>query len=154
MTCVIGWTRSKATEDFYDANTEVVPFGVDELMNSETQAIVAGIAELARPEGDDQAPSEETMREAFNLIEQTAHCFAVRQHRLPKGYVTTDGVGGIRIEWWDDANRRVSLAIGATENDPRYLFVRSMPGEPGRVEKNVSAWNLYLSLAEVLPPTT
>lgn len=76
------------------------------------------------PEEDCVEPSPRAFGQTLAVIEGTAYSMMQNQTSFPRGHVITDDDGGIRIEWWHERSKCVTLVIGATEESEEYVFVK------------------------------
>jgi hypothetical protein len=61
--------------------------------------------------------------------------------KFPKGFVSTDEYGGLRIEWWHERTHCITLAVGHDEKSPSYVFIKRGEGDKGVVQRQVfPAW--------------
>lgn len=111
---------------------------------------IAAVAAGSDCDDSDLKPSVRALEVGFEVVEKTAYALMQDQRDVPRGCVTTDGLGGLRIEWWSGDDRVVVLAIGADENRASYVFSSYGRNDEGRTERRV----LPLRLAERLKKLT
>jgi hypothetical protein len=114
------------------------------------QRILNDLCSLFSPDDDGELPpTEHAFQRAVELIEQTdevmySHFDATDGDpwwEIPKGYVATDDNQGIRIEWWHGRSACVAVSIGPTPDKLDTTFVKTGPGDPGKLTRIVHpAW--------------
>lgn len=80
-------------------------------------------------------PTAYALERMVHVLEQMGYEIMKRKNEMPKGNMTSDFKGGIRIEWWRDENC-VILSIGAREDSKSYAFIKLDEG-PGKLNNRV-----------------
>lgn len=97
-------------------------------------------------EGEDESrPTPVALRFVYEILEQTAYAMMKQcagetseVWRFPRGYVSTDDHGGIRIEWWHKRTHCVILVVAHDlEAALTYVFTKSGAGQEGRMDRRV-----------------
>ena len=99
----------------------LVSAGVKYLSN-----ILSELGDLQSEECDDGelAPTDWAISKAKDLLVDAAIELDLRYHRpVPRGHVSADSVGGIRIEWvQDDVNVHLVIPANSTINKKFYIY--------------------------------
>lgn len=77
------------------------------------------------PEDDDEKVTEYAFVTGLQILSQISYQ-TMMDGDLPKGYVTTDGIGGIVICWMGEGGSSVVLDIGSSETEPKRLYHRKI----------------------------
>jgi hypothetical protein len=108
------------------------------------------------PDDDSAPPSGRTLKRAYAILEQTAYAMMRQQTRsvdsnslFPRGYVTTDDKGAIRVEWWREQTHCVSLVVGGSKKSKPYVFVKVGSSDRGHIEPEVIPAQLAARLKEL-----
>lgn len=123
-----------------------------ELEFAEFESLSNDLVALLHPQPDDDdeavSPTMFAFGNGFLLLGKTREVMRrnyVRSQdpnwRFPRGYVSTDDLGGLRFEWWHNRTHCVTLVVGHDENAPSYVFVKWGPNDKGTVHRRVfHAW--------------
>lgn len=100
----------------------------------ELKGLYKSINDLFLNRDDDETPvTNYAFVQVCELLEQSSYW--MMQHmgtlKFPKGFVTSDEFGGIRIEFWNGKSNCVTVVIGSTEKRRSYLFVKRSPDDAG-----------------------
>lgn len=112
------WFTLPAPRNCHDDNLDIM---CADLMGLENAA-----------EDDATPPTQKALKRAFEILRHTAE--AMTPAKLPRGFVTTDDRGGVRLEWWRGRTHCVTVAIDAESRDQTYMFVKVGAQDRGRIE--------------------
>lgn len=152
---------SSATLESYDSTSTYYrnPIVPNEFKGdaSQLKAIYQEIRMLilgAEAEGE-TVPTPFAICQAFEQLEQVAYAtmhlregMRSRPARFPKGYVSTDDHGGIRIDWRSGRAKSISLVVGHNDEAPSYVFVKKGPGDRGQMLQPIHTIQFATLLAD------
>jgi hypothetical protein len=116
-----------------------------ETLNLVKNDLVELLAEGANEEYEIPGLSDAVFRYTSDLIAETGR---IMKESFPYGSVSSDGEGGVRIEW-RRGDRGVHLAVPANP-DESYIYYEE--GNDYALDENISASILSTHLAELIRP--